>query len=100
MRRLKQTPVAHRKDAELDVTPFMNMMMMLVSALLASVVFQNYGDRSRFPGGQRNGRIDPDLVHLEVIVRDDQMSSRTVGVAQSKPCRRSTVSRTSRGCRS
>ena len=39
MRRLKDRRIAHRKDAELDVTPFMNMMMILVPALLLSVVF-------------------------------------------------------------
>ena len=74
MSRLKKRRVAHRKDAELDVTPFMNMMMMLVSALLASVVFTKITVVDLdFPSGNGIGALDPDQVHLEVIVRDDQL---------------------------
>ncbi len=74
MRRLKQRRAAHRKDAELDVTPFMNMMMMLVSALLATVVFAKITVIDLdFPAGNGTAAIDPDQVHLEVIVRDDQL---------------------------
>ncbi len=74
MRRLKQRRVAHRKDADLDVTPFMNMMMMLVSALLASVVFAKITVIDLdFPAGNGSAEFDPDQVHLEVIVRDDKL---------------------------
>ena len=66
--------MAHRKEAELDVTPFMNMMMMLVSALLATVVFTKITVIDLdFPSGNGTGELDPEKVHLEVIVRDDQL---------------------------
>ena len=74
MSRLKKRRTAHRKEAELEVTPFMNMMMLLVCALLASVVFTKItGIDLDFPAGNGSGEVDPDLVHLEVIVRDDQL---------------------------
>jgi biopolymer transport protein ExbD len=74
MSRLKKRRIAHRKEAELEVTPFMNMMMLLVCALLASVVFTKITVIDLdFPSGNGSGAIDPDLVHLEVIVRDDQL---------------------------
>jgi len=74
MSRLKKRRIAHRKEAELEVTPFMNMMMLLVCALLASVVFTKITVIDLdFPSGNGSGAIDADLVHLEVIVRDDQL---------------------------
>ena len=74
MSRLKKRRIAHRKEAELEVTPFMNMMMLLVCALLASVVFTKITVIDLdFPAGNGSGAVDPDLVHLEVIVRDDQL---------------------------
>ena len=73
MRRLKNRRIAHHKDADLDVTPFMNMMMILVPALLLSVVFSKITVIDLdFPGGRGSGGpVDPDQVHLEIIVRDD-----------------------------
>ena len=74
MSRLKKRRSAHRKEAELEVTPFMNMMMLLVCALLASVVFTKITVIDLdFPSGNGTGEVDPDLVHLEVIVRNDQL---------------------------
>ena len=74
MSRLKKRRIAHRKEAELEVTPFMNMMMLLVCALLASVVFTKITVIDLdFPAGNGSGEADPDLVHLEVIVRNDQL---------------------------
>jgi biopolymer transport protein ExbD len=74
MSRLKKRRIAHRKEAELDVTPFMNMMMMLVSALLATVVFTKITVIDLdFPAGGGSGEVDPEQVHLEVIVRADQL---------------------------
>jgi biopolymer transport protein ExbD len=74
MSRLKKRRIAHRKEAELEVTPFMNMMMLLVCALLASVVFTKITVIDLdFPAGNGSGEVDPDLVHLEVIVRNDQL---------------------------
>jgi biopolymer transport protein ExbD len=74
MSRLKKRRIAHRKEAELEVTPFMNMMMLLVCALLASVVFTKITVIDLdFPSGNGAAEIDSDQVHLEVIVRDDQL---------------------------
>lgn len=74
MSRLKKRRSAHLKEAELEVTPFMNMMMLLVCALLASVVFTKITVIDLdFPSGNGTGAFDPDLVHLEVIVRSDQL---------------------------
>ncbi|HTK97296.1 MAG TPA: biopolymer transporter ExbD [Pseudomonadales bacterium] len=74
MSRLKKRRIAHRKEAELEVTPFMNMMMLLVCALLASVVFTKITVIDLdFPAGNGSGDVDSDLVHLEVIVRNDQL---------------------------
>ena len=74
MSRLKKRRIAHRKEAELEVTPFMNMMMLLVCALLASVVFTKITVIDLdFPAGSGSGEIDAEQVHLEVIVRNDQL---------------------------
>ena len=74
MRRLKERRTAHRKDAELDVTPFMNLMMVLVPALLLSVVFSKITVIDLdFPAGNGTGEFDPEQVHLEVIVRGDRL---------------------------
>jgi biopolymer transport protein ExbD len=74
MSRLKKRRIAHRKEAELEVTPFMNMMMLLVCALLASVVFTKITVIDLdFPASNGSGAVDPEQVHLEVIVRNDQL---------------------------
>lgn len=74
MSRLKKRRSAHLKEAELEVTPFMNMMMLLVCALLASVVFTKITVIDLdFPSGNGSGEFDPEQVHLEVIVRSDQL---------------------------
>lgn len=74
MSRLKKRRIAHRKEAELEVTPFMNMMMLLVCALLASVVFTKITVIDLdFPAGNGSGAVDPEQVHLELIVREDQL---------------------------
>jgi len=74
MSRLKKRRIAHRKEAELEVTPFMNMMMLLVCALLASVVFTKITVIDLdFPASNGSGAVDADQVHLEVIVRNDQL---------------------------
>ena len=74
MSRLKKRRIAHRKEAELEVTPFMNMMMLLVCALLASVVFTKITVIDLdFPAGNGSGEVDAEQVHLELIVREDQL---------------------------
>jgi biopolymer transport protein ExbD len=72
MRRLKNRRIAHHKDADINVTPFMNLMMVLVAALLLSTVFNKITVIDLdFPAGNGTGAVDPEQVHLEVIVRDD-----------------------------
>ena len=72
MRRLKNRRIPHHKDAELDVTPFMNLMMVLVASMLLSAVFTKITVIDLdFPAGDGIGSIDPEQLHLEVIVRDD-----------------------------
>ncbi len=83
MRRLKNRRLAHHTDAELDVTPFMNMMMILVPALLLSVVFSKITVIDLdFPAGNGPGEIDPEHLHLEVIVRDNEL---VIGDGQGGP---------------
>ncbi len=72
MRRLKDRRIPRHKDADINVTPFMNLMMVLVAALLLSTVFNKITVIDLdFPAGNGTGAIDPEQVHLEVIVRDD-----------------------------
>lgn len=63
--RVQETP-------ELDVTPFMNLMIVLVPVLLLSMVFVHTTViELNFPAAKGGGAADPDLVHLEVQIRDD-----------------------------
>ena len=74
MERLKKRRHAHRRDAELNVTAFMNLMIVLVPVLLLSLVFTHTTVIDlNFPAGESSGELDPDLVHLEVVVRDDAL---------------------------
>ena len=101
MRRLKNRRIPHRKDAELDVTPFMNLMMVLVAAMLLSVVFSKITVIDLdFPAGNGAGAFDPEQVHLEVIVRDDGLVVADGRVARSKRSRPSAAFRIWPGCRS
>ena len=60
--------------ADLDVTPFMNLMIVLVPVLLLSMVFTHTTVIDlNFPSGDAGGEFDPDNVHLEVQVRDDTL---------------------------
>jgi biopolymer transport protein ExbD len=70
MNRLRQRVRKHNDAAELDVTPFMNLMIVLVPVLLLSMVFTHTTViELNFPTGEGGGPVDPDSVHLEVIVR-------------------------------
>ena len=72
MRRLKNRRIPHRKDADINVTPFMNLMMVLVAAMLLSAVFSKITVIDLdFPAGNGAGAFDPEKLHLEVIVRED-----------------------------
>ena len=59
---------------ELDVTPFMNLMIVLVPVLLLSMVFVHTTViELNFPSGGAAGEIDPASVHLEVQIYKDRM---------------------------
>jgi biopolymer transport protein ExbD len=63
-----------REPADLEVTPFMNLMIVLVPVLLLSMVFTHTTIIDlNFPAGDAQGEFDPDAVHLEVVVHDDAL---------------------------
>jgi biopolymer transport protein ExbD len=71
MGRIRKRAGKHREAADLDVTPFMNLMIVLVPVLLLSMVFTHTTVIDlNFPAGDAAaGERDPDSVHLEVTVR-------------------------------
>lgn len=73
MDRVRKCVRKHREAADLDVTPFMNLMIVLVPVLLLSMVFTHTTVIDlNFPAGESDGGpVDPDAVHLEVTVRSD-----------------------------
>ena len=65
----------HTEAAELDVTPFMNLMIVLVPVLLLSMVFTHTTVIDlNFPAGDGGSEFDPEAVHLEVVVRAENIS--------------------------
>jgi biopolymer transport protein ExbD len=74
MQRVKSRCHRHREEAELEVTPFMNLMVVLVPVLLLSLVFTHTTVIDiDFPAGESAEAVDPNLVHLEVVVRGDSL---------------------------
>jgi biopolymer transport protein ExbD len=75
MDRVKHRKHKHREAADLDVTPFMNLMIVLVPVLLLSMVFTHTTVIDlNFPSGESaESAFDPDLVHLEVLVRHNSI---------------------------
>ncbi|MEM1434724.1 MAG: biopolymer transporter ExbD [Pseudomonadota bacterium] len=75
MRRVKHRAAHHHEAAELDVTPFMNLMIVLVPVLLLSMVFTHTTVIDlNFPTGEAaDGAFNPDQVHLEVVVAADEL---------------------------
>jgi biopolymer transport protein ExbD len=73
MDRVRKRIRKHREAADLDVTPFMNLMIVLVPVLLLSMVFTHTSVIDlNFPGAESSaGPVDPDTVHLELTVRAD-----------------------------
>jgi biopolymer transport protein ExbD len=73
MDRVRHRKHKHRAAADLDVTPFMNLMIVLVPVLLLSMVFTHTTVIDlNFPSGDgAESAFDPDLVHLEVVVKRD-----------------------------
>jgi len=71
MRRLRKHKL-HVQDTDLDVTPFMNLMIVLVPVLLLSMVFTHTSIiELDFPAADSSSSVNPEAVHLEVIVRED-----------------------------
>jgi len=70
MDRAKHRKHKYREASDLDVTPFMNLMIVLVPVLLLSMVFTHTAVIDlNFPAGSAaEGPVDPDTVHLEVVV--------------------------------
>lgn len=75
MKRFKQHKTRSSEAAELDITPFMNLMIVLVPVLLLSMVFTHTTViELNFPtGAGADAAFDPDAVHLEVQVKKDQL---------------------------
>lgn len=75
MDRVRKKRQRHTEAADLDVTPFMNLMIVLVPVLLLSMVFTHTTviDLNFPTGDAASGEIDPDAVHLEVQVFDDKL---------------------------
>jgi biopolymer transport protein ExbD len=75
MDRIKHRKYKHQESADLDVTPFMNLMIVLVPVLLLSMVFTHTTViELNFPTGDgASDAFDPDAVHLEVVVQDEQL---------------------------
>ena len=75
MKRVRQRRQKHTEAAELDVTPFMNLMIVLVPVLLLSMVFTHTTviDLNFPASNSAAGPVDPDAVHLEVVVYSDRL---------------------------
>ena len=75
MDRIRKKRQKHTEAADLDVTPFMNLMIVLVPVLLLSMVFTHTTVIDlNFPTGEAaSGEFDPDAVHLEVAVYNDRL---------------------------
>ena len=75
MDRIRRKRQKHTEAADLDVTPFMNLMIVLVPVLLLSMVFTHTTviDLNFPTGDAASGEFDPDAVHLEVVVKGDNL---------------------------
>ncbi len=69
MRRSLRRRHRQTETAELDVTPFMNLMIVLVPVLLVSLVFTHTTVIDLdFPTSEGQGDLDPEQVYLEVQI--------------------------------
>ena len=75
MHRIRSRRQKHTEAAELDVTPFMNLMIVLVPVLLLSMFFTHTTVIDlNFPAGEAAAsEFDPDTVHLEIAVYDNRL---------------------------
>lgn len=66
----------HKEEAELNVTSFMNLMIVLVPVLLMNMVFSQISvlDLKLPQGEQDNVIVNPEDVTLEVIIRKESIS--------------------------
>lgn len=89
MERVTRRKHHHRDAADLDVTPFMNLMIVLVPVLLLSMVFTHTTVIDlNFPSGDSaNATFDPEQVHLEVVIRDQviEVADGRGGIIKSIP---------------
>jgi len=73
MRRLRKHKL-HAQDTDLDVTPFMNLMIVLVPVLLLSMVFTHTSIiELDFPSTEGSATVNVETIHLEVVVRADML---------------------------
>ena len=71
---LKRIQKRAKGPADLNVTPFMSLFIVLVPALLVSMVFTHITIIDlNFPAGDAQGQFDPEAIHLEVVVRNDAL---------------------------
>ena len=92
MDRVRKHRQQHDDAAELNVTPFMNLMIVLVPVLLLSMVFTHTTVIDlNFPTGEAAGELDPDAVHLEVAVYRDRLvvADGRGGIIKTVPARAS-----------
>ena len=74
MKMIRRRHKRHTEAVELNVTPFMNLMIVLVPVLLLSMVFTHTTVIDlNFPSGGKAGDMDPESVHLEIQVLKNQL---------------------------
>lgn len=75
MDRIKMLRTRREHEADLNVTPFMNLMIVLVPVLLLSMVFTHTAviDLDFPSGGASSSKLDPEKLQLEVHVYDTQL---------------------------
>ena len=63
-----------RQEADLDITAFMNLMIVLVPILLINMIFAHTTVLElNFPDPQSNSSDEPDLTQLQVMIYDEQL---------------------------
>ena len=63
-----------RQEAELDITAFMNLMIVLVPILLINMIFAHTTVLElNFPNGEQVSEADNDIIQLQVMILEDQL---------------------------
>src|SRR5262245_65625382 len=73
MERMRRHRAKRHQDAEIDVTPFMNLMIALTPVLLMSIVFAHTTVIDLDFPASNGGVEDTRDLHLEVVVRSDAL---------------------------